>query len=69
MQVIAAKEAGSAAPVKLIDGNTFMYIRHRDMYFVAVSRSNSNAGANVCRCCSSISVFDDSHVIPHHDTL
>lgn len=44
MQVIAAKEAGSAAPVRSIDGNTFLYIRHKDMFFVAVSRSNANAG-------------------------
>lgn len=41
--MIAAKEAGSAAPVRSIEGNTFMYIRHRDMYIVAVSRANANA--------------------------
>ena len=46
LQVIAAKEAGSAAPVKNIDGNTFLYIRHKDMFFVAVSRTNANAGAS-----------------------
>lgn len=45
MQVIAAKEAGSTAPVRNIEGNTFMYIRHKDMYFVAVSRTNPNAAA------------------------
>jgi hypothetical protein len=44
-QVIAAKEAGSAAPVRNFDGNTFQYIRHKDMYFVAVSRTNANSGA------------------------
>lgn len=43
-QVIAAKEAGASAPVKNIDGNTFIYIRHKDMFFVAVTRSNSNVG-------------------------
>ena len=41
--MIAAKEAGSAAPVRSIEGNTFMYIRHRDMYIVAVTRANANA--------------------------
>ena len=46
-QVIAAKEAGSAAPVKNIDGNTFLYIRHKDMFFVAVSRTNANAGTSM----------------------
>ena len=44
VQVIAAKEAGAGAPVKSIEGSTFMYIRHKDMYFVAVSRGNANAG-------------------------
>ena len=28
-KVIASKEAGSMAPVTLIEGNTFMYTRHR----------------------------------------
>ncbi len=46
LSVIAAKEAGTE-PVRLIDGNTFMYIRHKDMFFVAVTRTNSNAGACV----------------------
>ena len=45
VQVIAAKEAGAGAPVKIIEGSTFMYIRHKDMYFVVVSRGNANAGA------------------------
>ena len=45
LSVIAAKEAGSAAPVRLIDGNTFLYIRHKDMFFVGVTRANTNAGA------------------------
>jgi AP-2 complex subunit mu-1 len=43
LQVIAAKEAGSAAPVRSIEGNSFLYIRHKDMFFVAVTRSNANA--------------------------
>jgi hypothetical protein len=58
-QIIAAKEAGSAAPVKNIEGNTFLYTRHKDMFFVAVTRGNSNAelifaflyGASACRRC------------------
>jgi len=45
LSVIAAKEAGSAAPVRNIDGSTFMYIRHKDMFFVTVTRGNSNVGA------------------------
>jgi hypothetical protein len=45
LQVIAAKEVGSTAPVRSIDGNTFLYIRHKDMFFVGVTRANSNAGA------------------------
>jgi len=43
LQVIAAKEAGTAPPVKNIEGNTFLYIRHKDMFFVAVTRTNANA--------------------------
>ena len=50
LSVIAAKEAGSAAPVRLIDGNTFLYIRHKDMFFVGVTRANTNAGACSCSC-------------------
>jgi hypothetical protein len=44
LQVIAAKEAGEKPPVRNIEGSTFMYIRHKDMYFVAVARANANAG-------------------------
>lgn len=43
LQVIAAKEAGSAAPVRNIEGNTFLYTRHKDMFFVGVTRTNANA--------------------------
>lgn len=45
VQVIAAKEAGAGAPVKQIEGSTFMYIRHKDMFFVAVSRTNANTAS------------------------
>jgi hypothetical protein len=44
LQVIAAKEVGSTAPVRSIEGSTFLYIRHKDMFFVAVTRQNANAG-------------------------
>lgn len=47
-QVIAAKEAGSAAPVRSIEGNSFLYIRHKDMFFVAVTRGNANACELLC---------------------
>jgi len=42
LQVIAAKEAGSQPPVKIIDGCSFLYTRHRKLYFVALTRSNVN---------------------------
>jgi AP-2 complex subunit mu-1 len=42
MQVIAAKETGAQAPVKRIDNCSFLYTRHLNMYFVALTRSNVN---------------------------
>jgi len=42
LQVIAAKETGTQAPVKRIDNCSFLYTRHLNMYFVALSRSNVN---------------------------
>lgn len=62
-QVIAAKEAGQQAPVKDIDGSTFLYTRHKNMFFVAVTRRNANPGQfvrqillrwlteSICRSC------------------
>lgn len=47
--MIAAKETGGEAPVRSYDGNTFLYIRHRDIFFVAVTRGNSNAGMSELR--------------------
>lgn len=41
-QVIAAKETGSQAPVKRIENCSFIYTRHLNMYFVALTRSNVN---------------------------
>lgn len=43
LKVVAAKEAGSAAPVRLIDGGSFLYKRVDNLYVVAVTRSNANA--------------------------
>lgn len=41
-QVIAAKETGTQAPVKRIENCSFLYTRHLNMYFVALTRSNVN---------------------------
>eukprot|EP00752_Nemacystus_decipiens_P002993 g2777.t1 len=42
LQVIASKETGSSPPVTLLDGNTFLYTRHLNLYLVAVTRGNVN---------------------------
>jgi AP-2 complex subunit mu-1 len=42
LQVIAAKETGSEAPVKRIENCSFLYTRFGNMYFVALTRSNVN---------------------------
>lgn len=42
IQVIAAKETGTQAPVKRIENCSFLYTRHLNMYFVALTRSNVN---------------------------
>ncbi|KAE9324261.1 AP-2 complex subunit mu [Phytophthora fragariae] len=42
LQVIAAKETGTLPPVKVIDGCSFLYTRHENLYLVAVSRANIN---------------------------
>ena len=42
VQVIAAKETGTQAPVKRIENCSFLYTRHLNMYFVALTRSNVN---------------------------
>lgn len=41
-QVVAAKETGTQAPVKRIENCSFLYTRHLNMYFVALTRSNVN---------------------------
>lgn len=43
-QVIAAKETGTKPPIQLIDGCTFLYTRHLNMYLAAVSSKNVNPG-------------------------
>lgn len=42
LQVVAAKETGTEAPVKRIENCSFLYTRHLNMYFVALTRSNVN---------------------------
>ena len=41
-QVIATKETGTEAPVKRIENCSFLYTRHMNMFFVAMTRSNVN---------------------------
>eukprot|EP00939_MAST-03C_sp_MAST-3C-sp1_P001892 g1892.t1 len=42
LKVIAAKEAGQMPPVTLIDKNSFLYLRHSNVYFVGVTSGNVN---------------------------
>lgn len=42
LKVIASKETGSSPPVKLLDGTSFLYTRHLNLYLVAVTRANVN---------------------------
>jgi AP-2 complex subunit mu-1 len=42
LQVVATKETGTEAPVKRIENCSFLYTRHYNMYFVALTRSNVN---------------------------
>lgn len=44
-KVIAAKETGSQPPVRLMDNTSFVYVKHSDIFVVAMTRSNANAGA------------------------
>jgi len=43
LQIIGQKTTGQNAPVILIDGTTFMYIKHKDLYLVAATQGNPNA--------------------------
>jgi len=42
LQVVATKNTGTEAPVARIENNSFLYTRHLNMFFVAVTRSNVN---------------------------
>jgi AP-2 complex subunit mu-1 len=42
-QIIASKQTGQSAPVVLMEGTTFMYIRQKNLYLVAATRGNPNA--------------------------
>lgn len=41
-QIVAAKEASTSAPIRNLDSSTFIFTRHLNIYFVAVTRSNVN---------------------------
>jgi AP-2 complex subunit mu-1 len=40
--VIAAKHTGTQPPIRVVDNSTFMYTRHGNLFFVAVTRANAN---------------------------
>ena len=42
--VISAKEAGNRPPLVQMDNCSFLYTRHEDIYFVAVTKANINPG-------------------------
>lgn len=42
-QVIATKSTGSNPPVVLIDGTSFLYIRHRNLFLVGATKGNPNS--------------------------
>jgi hypothetical protein len=44
IQVIAKKETGSRPPIVNVDGASFLYTRHANMFFVAVTKQNVNPG-------------------------
>eukprot|EP01031_Cornospumella_fuschlensis_P037732 gene37732-45840_t len=41
-KVIATKVTGSNAPVVIVDGTTFVYIRHKNLFLVGATRGNPN---------------------------
>jgi AP-2 complex subunit mu-1 len=57
-RVIAAKEVGASPPVKMIDGSTFMYCRHEDIFFVAVTKGNCNPALVFQFMQNLINIFD-----------
>ena len=40
--VVAAKETGTRPPVTMMGEESFLYTRHRNLYFVAITNSNIN---------------------------
>jgi len=42
-KIIGGKSAGSTPPVVLVEGTSFMYVRHRNLYLVGATRGNPNA--------------------------
>jgi len=42
-QVIATKSTGSNPPVVFIDGTSFMYLRHRNLFLVGATKGNPNS--------------------------
>ena len=42
VQIIAAKSTGQNPPVLQIEGTTFLYIRHKNLFLVAATRDNPN---------------------------
>jgi AP-2 complex subunit mu-1 len=42
IKVIAAKESGTKPPVVILDGTSYMYTRHNDIYLVAATCSNAH---------------------------
>jgi len=55
LKVIRAKNLG--APVQIIDNVSFMYVRHGDIYVVAVSRKNANPALAFSFIYQAIDVF------------
>jgi AP-2 complex subunit mu-1 len=43
LQIIASKATGQTAPVILVEGVSFLYVRHKDLYLVAATTGNPNA--------------------------
>lgn len=41
-RVFGSKDTGSSPPIRVVDHASFMFIRHENLYFVAVTRSNTN---------------------------
>eukprot|EP01038_Epipyxis_sp_PR26KG_P010784 gene10784-14480_t len=42
-KIIASKATGQTSPVVSLEGTSFLYIRHKNLYFVGATRSNPNA--------------------------